>query len=189
MQAVIMFSIQNDLLPNLHNLTNFFSKFGMFCIYYPCWCCDCFFQAIGSVLANMQNVFNDTAGFFCMDVATIGYKANGERDYVNSPFAIVKNKRGIFIFFHRNTQQTLFMGYSERFYFTNGGPGRVAQLINGDDNTISDYLQKNMPNVTINDCSIFFLCLEPALYAMGIFNQSLAKLNNLLVRILNPKIR
>ena len=123
--------------------------------------CEYFFKVLNSSeeLKEMINSFDatDEIEVYCVDIKCLRNK-EGVRSYVDS-FKPIKQKNGIFFFVLKNQEKILYIGSSENFYLTSGGPGVVAQLINGDNNTIIDYLTRNFPDLSINDCSILFLRL------------------------------
>ena len=123
--------------------------------------CEYFFKVLCSSeeLKKMTASFDDTDEIevHCVDIKRIPI-TNGERSYVDC-FAPVKNKNGIFFFVLKSQEKVLYIGSSENLYLTSGGPGVVAQLINGDNNAIVDYLTQNFSGLSINDCSVLFLRL------------------------------
>lgn len=123
--------------------------------------CEYFFKVLGSSeeLKKMAASFDDTDEIevHCVDIKHIPI-IDGERCYVDC-FAPVKEKNGIFFFVLKSQEKVLYIGLSENLYLTSGGPGVVAQLINGDNNAIVDYVTRNFPSLSIDDCSVLFLRL------------------------------
>lgn len=123
--------------------------------------CEYFFKVLNSSeeLKEMINSFDatDEIKVYCIDINSIPI-LEGNRRYVDC-FAPIKQKSGIFFFVLKAQEKILYIGSSESFYSTSGGPGVIAQLINGDNNAIIDYLTRNFSDLSINDCSILFLCL------------------------------
>ena len=171
MQSVVQFAI-SSLIANLNSLTNFFSQFGSFCPYYPCLCCNNFFNAIGTELAKMPNTFNNNAEFFCMDISSIRFLPDGRHDFANSPWNNIRDKSGILIIFDRNVGQilrvsasTILYDYGQRFETDN-----THTLLEG---------------VDISNCSVFFLCLTTTL-GNAPSNKTLNVLRNALIAVLKP---
>ena len=144
--------------------------------------CKYFFEVLCSSdeLRKIADLFDDEdeIELYCVDIKDIPV-INGIRSYVDD-FEPAKNKSGIFFFVLKDKKEILYIGSSENLYLTSGGPGVVAQLINGNNSAIADYLTQKIPGTSIDDCSVLFLLLPD--------NCDIEKFRNKLKAFLKPLI-
>ncbi len=143
-----------------------------------CWFCESFFTKLQRLQEEMSKTLDHIMYYYCADIEQL--RKNADKIYAE----ITKYSRGgIFIIFDKKSKSVLYIGKSVKF--TSGELWPLTQIIRRQENIVNNYIEDNSINLSIDDCSVFFLLLgvdKSPNVVLGDFQIELKKLLNPLVK-------
>lgn len=124
-----------------------------------CWFCDYFFSQLQKLQEKLSASYSEIMYYCCTDIKQL----RNEEDEDDEIYEFITNNTdfdgGIFVIFDKKSEAVLYVGKYIRSSLTKSGLWPVTQITKKQENIVADYIRNEKINLSINDCSVFFLML------------------------------